>query len=119
MVRLEYNVNNNGGYWMLQLCNTNHHAGDYTIDLSMTFNFASMTGGERHCIDFTTSDDMLAEGTEQFELRFMSITPSDRATEGDPSVVIINIQDDDSECKSVLAVMCDCNIGANMPGLAI
>ena len=76
----------------------------------MTFNFASMTGEERHCIDFSTSDDMLAEGTEQFELRFMSITPSDHATEGDPAVVCINIQDDDSKCKSILTAGCECNV---------
>ena len=65
----------------------------------MTFNFASMATGERHCIDFSISDDMLAEGTEQFELSFSSVTPSGHATEGDPSVVCINIQDDDSKCN--------------------
>ena len=68
---------------------------DYTVDSSLTFNFASMTGGERHCVDLSTLDDTLFEGTEQFELYFASISPSAYATEGDPATVTVNIADNE------------------------
>ena len=71
---------------------------DYTIGSLLSFNFDLMTSGERFCVDVSTFDDTLAEGTEQFELSFTSISPSDFATEGDPAVVCIDIQDNDSTC---------------------
>ena len=74
------------------------HAGDgndYTVDSSLTFNFASTSAGERHCVDLSAHDDTIFEGTEQFELYFASIIPSSYATEGDPATVCVDITDNE------------------------
>jgi hypothetical protein len=52
--------------------------------------------GERFCIDISTVQDTIGEGTEQFELYFENL-PSASARDGDPSVLCVNIEDDDCE----------------------
>ena len=73
---------------------------DYSLpaqSLSVTF---SSVGGEQFCIDVSTIQDTLGEGTEQFELYFENL-PSAFARDGDPNVLCINIGDDDGELISV------------------
>ena len=79
---------------------------DYTVDSPLMFNIASMTSGERLCVDVSTFDDTLAEGTEQFELSFSSIDPSSFANIGDPASVCVNISDNEgkSVCTCVLLI---------------
>ena len=73
---------------------------DYSLpaqSLSVTF---SSVGGEQFCIDVSTIQDTLGEGTEQFELYFENL-PSAFARDGDPNVLCINIGDDDGELINV------------------
>ena len=59
-----------------------------------------MGSGERFCIDLSALDDMNVEGTEQFELYFETIDPSNYATVGDPATLCVDISDTDSEMHS-------------------
>ena len=58
-----------------------------------------MASGGRYCVDLSTVDDVIAEGTEQFQLSFDSITPAGSATEGNPAVLCVDIDDDDDGMK--------------------
>ena len=55
--------------------------------------------GEQFCIDISTTDDDIGEGTEQFELYFENL-PSEFARDGDPNVLCVNILDNESELSS-------------------
>ena len=69
---------------------------DYTLPAqSLSVSFSSMDG-QQFCIDVSTIDDVTGEGTEQFELYFLNL-PSPLADSGDPDVLCVNIQDNDSE----------------------
>ena len=59
--------------------------------------------GTRYCVAFTTEDDSLAEGLEQFEFYFVNL-PNDFANTGDPDTVGVDIIDDDSKPLSFLAM---------------
>ena len=56
-----------------------------------------MASGGRYCVDVSTVEDNIAEGTEQFQLSFASVNPTGSAVIGDPEVVCVNIIDNDSE----------------------
>ena len=66
---------------------------DYTVESTLSFNVPVMASGGRYCIDLSTVDDNIAEGTEQFQLTFDSITPAGSATEGDPAVLCVDVGD--------------------------
>ena len=69
---------------------------DYSLPAqSLSVTFSSMNG-ERFCIDISTIQDTIGEGTEQFELYFENL-PSAFANAGDPDVPCINIEDDDGK----------------------
>ena len=68
---------------------------DYSLAQSLSFTFSSMNG-ERFCIDISTIQDAIREGTEQFELYFENL-PSTFANAGDPNVLCVNIEDDDGK----------------------
>ena len=48
------------------------------------------------CIDINTIDDVIGEGTEQFELYFENL-PCTSAVDRDPNVLCVNIVDNDRE----------------------
>ena len=56
--------------------------------------------GDQFCIDISTIQDAIGEGTEQFELYFENL-PSAFANDGDPNVLCVNIEDDDGELLNV------------------
>ena len=56
-----------------------------------------MASGGRYCVDVSTVEDNIAEGTEQFELSFSSITPAGSATIGVPETVCVDITDTDGK----------------------
>ena len=67
---------------------------DYSLPAqSLSVTFSSMNG-DQFCIDISTIQDAIGEGTEQFELYFENL-PSAFANDGDPNVLCINIEDDD------------------------
>ena len=69
---------------------------DYSLPAqSLSVSFSSMDG-EQFCIDISTIQDEIGEGTEQFELFFTNL-PSASARDGDPNVLCVNIEDDDGE----------------------
>ena len=69
---------------------------DYSLPAqSLSVTFSSMNG-ERFCIDISTIQDTIGEGTEQFELYFENL-PSAFANTDDPDVLCINIEDDDGK----------------------
>lgn len=67
---------------------------DYSIDSSLTVPIAAASSGDRYCIDVSTIEDNLSEGTEQFELYFDNL-PSDFATAGTRDTVCVSILDDE------------------------
>ena len=67
------------------------------MDSSLSFNIPVMASGGRYCVDLSTVDDNIAEGTEQFQLSFASVNPDGSAVIGDPEAVCVNIIDNDSE----------------------
>ena len=75
---------------------------DYTVDSTLSFNVPVMASGGRYCIDLSTVDDSIAEGTEQFHLSFDFITPAGSATEGNPAVLCVDIDDDDDGMNIIL-----------------
>ena len=69
---------------------------DYSLPAqSLSITFSSMNG-EQFCIDISTTDDDISEGTEQFEL-YLENLPSASALDGDPNVLCVNILDNDGE----------------------
>ena len=70
---------------------------DYTVLVEQTFTADSATSGQRFCLLFSTVDDEIAEGREQFEFYFTNL-PNDAADVGDPATVCVDIADDDSMC---------------------
>ena len=69
---------------------------DYSLPAqSLSVTFSSMNG-EQFCIDISTIQDTIGEGTEQFELYFENL-PSAFANAGDPDVLCVNIEDDDGK----------------------
>ena len=73
---------------------------DYTVESPLTITVPVAQSGDRFCIDLSTVDDLLAEGTEQFELFFENL-PSDSATVGDPATLCVNIGDDDGMSSNI------------------
>ena len=74
---------------------------DYSLPAqSLSVTFSSMNG-ERFCIDVSTIQDAIGEGTEQFELYFENL-PSAFANDGDPNVLCVNIEDDDGKLMCIL-----------------
>ena len=67
---------------------------DYTIDSSLTVPIAASNSGGRYCLDVSTIQDNIAEGTEQFELYFENL-PSEFATAGMRDTVCVSIVDDE------------------------
>ena len=67
---------------------------DYTIVSPLTFTLPPSASGSQHCVAFTTDDDDIGEGTEQFEFYFENLS-SDFADAGDPSTLCVNIIDND------------------------
>ena len=59
---------------------------------------------EQFCIDISTNDDDLGEGTEQFELYFENL-PSEFARDGDPNVLCVNILGNDGELIYILLTL--------------
>ena len=73
---------------------------DYSLPAqSLSVTFSSMTG-DQFCIDISTIQDAIGEGTEQFELYFENL-PSAFANDGDPNILCVNIEDDDDELLNV------------------
>ena len=69
---------------------------DYSLPApSLSVTFSSMTG-QQFCIDISTIEDEIGEGTEQFELYFENL-PSASARAGDPNVLCVNILDNDGQ----------------------
>ena len=56
-----------------------------------------MASGGRYCVDVSTVEDNIAEGTEQFQLSFASVNPAGFAVFGDPEVVCVDISDTDGK----------------------
>ena len=72
---------------------------DYSLPAqSLSVTFSSMNS-EQFCIDISTNDDDLGEGTEQFELYFENL-PSEFARDGDPNVLCVNILDNECELSN-------------------
>ena len=69
---------------------------DYTVDSTLSFNVPVMASGGRYCIDLSTVDDSIAEGTEQFQLTFDS---TGSANEGNPHTLCVDIEDNDDGMK--------------------
>ena len=70
------------------------------MDSSLSFNIPVATSGGRYCIDLSTVDDSIDEGTEQFQLSFSSVGS---ATVGNPDTLCIDISDNDGNrtiCKA-------------------
>ena len=67
------------------------------MESTLSFNVPVMASGGRYCIDLNTVDDSITERTERFRLFFDSITPAGSATEGDPAVLCVDIDDNDSK----------------------
>ena len=67
---------------------------DYTIDSSLTVPIAATNSGDQFCLDVSTIQDNIAEGTEQFELYFENL-PSEFATAGIRDTVCVSIVDDE------------------------
>ena len=78
---------------------------DYRVESILSFTVPVMASGGRYCVDLSTVDDVIAEGNEQFQLTFDSITPARSATEGNPAVLCVDIDDDDDGIKHI-AVNC-------------
>ena len=77
---------------------------DYSLPpASLSVTFSSPMGNEQFCIDISTVQDTIGEGTEQFELYFENL-PSASARDGDPNILCVNIQDDDGELINVHSV---------------
>ena len=77
---------------------------DYSLPAqSLSVRFSSMNG-EQFCIDISTTDDDIGEGTEQFELYFENL-PSASALDGDPNVLCVNILDNDGELICILLTL--------------
>ena len=74
---------------------------DYTVESSLSFPIPIMASGGRYCVDLSTVDDVMAEGAEQFQLTFDSITPAGSATEGNPAVLCVLIEDDGMKYSTV------------------
>ena len=74
---------------------------DYSLPAqSLSVTFSSMDG-ERFCIDISTIQDTIDEGTEQFELYFENL-PSAFANVGNPNISCVDIEDDDGKLMCVL-----------------
>ena len=72
---------------------------DYSLPAqSLSVRFSSMNG-EQFCIDISTTDDDIGEGTEQFELYFENL-PSEFARDGDPNILCVNILDNECELSN-------------------
>ena len=67
------------------------------MESTLSFNVPVMASGGRYCVDLNTVDDSIAEGTEQFQLTFDSITPAGSATEGNPAVLCVDIYDNNGK----------------------
>ena len=77
---------------------------DYSLPAqSLSVTFSSMNG-ERFCIDISTIQDTIVEGTEQFELYFENL-PSAFANAGDPNVLCVNIEDDDGKYIKLMYIL--------------
>ena len=79
---------------------------DYTVESSLTITVPVAQSGDQFCIDLSTANDLLAEGTEQFELFFENL-PSDSATVGDPATLCVNIGDNDGMSFITYLHICD------------
>ena len=67
---------------------------DYTIVSPQTFSLPPSDSGTQRCVAFSTEDDDIGEGTEQFELYFENLD-SDFANAIDPKTICVNIIDND------------------------
>lgn len=68
---------------------------DFVVYSTLNFTMSAMTS-ETVCFNISVLDDLLDENLEQFEFYF-EIFPSDYATVGDPSSLLVSIVDNDGE----------------------
>ena len=68
---------------------------------SLLFSIPASNSGDRFCLDVSTIEDNIAEGTEQFELYFDNL-PSEFATAGMRDTVCVSIVDDEGMSLLVL-----------------